>query len=256
MKKNKYPILKDAFIGTGVPFTFGGDYAHVLYAKGKNGDKTFDAVHAIVDTKGNSKIIYVLEGITAYGKCSANKNYQGFESVPNEGINKVYLFDNDKTYNLKNICKYKNYKLLNFGLMFNGTKTIATYIYQKDENAEPQYKCALVDVKSDKILSSLYEYMYTEDNGNTYLMQASNGKWGYLNSKGKKLGSFDFASVFSGNGKYAPVINNGKMYLIDKKMKRASTTVAVDNNTVVYTYGEELFLYIEGDTQYLMTYKS
>lgn len=98
-------------------------------------------------------------------------------------------------------------------------------------------------------LSDVYQSMSTED-GKIYLVQNEKGQWGYINKKGKVLAMFDDAGPFIGN--YAPVVKNGKAYLIDRNMKQVSEKIDADGVT---TFGEGLFRVTKGDKVMLMTYK-
>lgn len=108
----------------------------------------------------------------------------------------------------------------------------------------------LVDL-SDGInkLSDAYQYMSTED-GKIYLVKNDKGQWGYIDKKGKELAMFDDAGAFIGD--YAPVVKNGKAYLVDRNMKRVSERIDADG---VFTYGEGLFRVTKDDKVMLMTYK-
>ncbi len=131
-----------------------------------------------------------------------------------------------------------------------GTKAIAY--------AEPSYKAtddwfgtyALIDVKTgEKIGDYEYmKYMSTED-GKMYLVQTADDKWGFMNSKGKVLRTYDDASSFVGD--YAPVVKDGKAFLIDRSMKRVSEKIDADS---VGTIDDNLFWIQKGDEYYFMTF--
>lgn len=94
-----------------------------------------------------------------------------------------------------------------------------------------------------------YQDMSTGDNGKKFLVQTQDGKWGYLNSKGKLLATFDGAGWFIGD--YAPVVENGKAYLIDRSMNRVSEKIDAEG---VCTLGANLFRVTIDGEYYLMTY--
>lgn len=91
--------------------------------------------------------------------------------------------------------------------------------------------------------------MSTED-GKIYLVKNAKGERGYINRKGKELAFFEYAGSFIGD--YAPVVKNGKAYLIDRNMKQVSEKIDADS---VSTLGEGLFRVTKGDKVMLMTYK-
>ena len=81
-----------------------------------------------------------------------------------------------------------------------------------------------------KTLSKSYKYMGTYD-GEIYLVQNSDGKWGYIDSYGNELGFFDDEGSFIGD--YAPVVSNGKGYLIDRNMNKVSEEVTATGTQAV-----------------------
>ena len=72
---------------------------------------------------------------------------------------------------------------------------------------------------------------------------------GYINTDGELLATFDDASEFK--GKYAPVVKDGKAFLINKDMKRVSEKIDADG---VYTLDKDLFSVLVDDEVFLMTY--
>jgi len=105
----------------------------------------------------------------------------------------------------------------------------------------------LIDLKTGKTLVN-YPYIYGNDKG-IFLVNTNYGKWGYIDSTGRELGVFDSAGVFQGD--YAPVVKDGKAYLIDRNMNKISEEIAADD---VSTYGKELFGFTQGDNTTLVTY--
>lgn len=109
----------------------------------------------------------------------------------------------------------------------------------------------LIDLNNNgKELSKTYSSMSTEDYGKTYLVQTEDGKWGYLDGTGKELAMFDDASNFVVSGKYAPVVQDGKGWLIDKNMNQVSEKIDATGCT---TYGEELFRFETPNGNVLVT---
>lgn len=228
------------------PFYAGSQNAVVVI-----GDGTYDnsSIYSLSNSGKQTKISDNLSSMLNTGK-----NYIAWHRYPlDEGINTVYLTETKKTYiyNLSEVTvNNENYQLMSFSCgAFWGTKTVARY-----KNSSDKYKYMLIDVKNPT-KSKAYNFMTSYDNGKTFLVKNDKGKWGYLNKNGKEIGWFDDASRFLYDGKYAPVIKNGKAYLIDRNMKQVSKTLKVDSESSVSTYGSELFGVTYGGKKYLMTYK-
>lgn len=137
---------------------------------------------------------------------------------------------------------------------FQGTRyDVAIAVYQPREGSKNKTTAyRLVDLSSKKgsRISDDYKEMSTSD-GKMFLVKTYDDKWGYINAKGKFLGAFDDAGDFKGN--YAPVIKNGKAYLVDKTMKCVSEKI---NATSVRTLGDGLYYVENGNKKYLVTYAS
>lgn len=131
-----------------------------------------------------------------------------------------------------------------------GTKAIAYAEYGGTDGAFGTY--ALIDVQTgEKIGDHDYmKYMSTED-GKMYIVQTADDKWGFMNSKGKVLRTYDDAGPFIGD--YAPVVKDGKAFLIDRSMKRVSEKIDADS---VSTFEENLFRIKKGDEYYFMTFSN
>ncbi len=129
-----------------------------------------------------------------------------------------------------------------------GDKGIAHYKYNYDGDSRDAY--ALVELADGAYssISGYYAGMYTQD-GEMYLVKTADGKWGYINSNGELLKTFDDAGEF--NGKYAPVINDGKAYLINRNMKRVSEKIDAEG---VGTIDNGLYAVIIDGEKYFMTY--
>lgn len=85
------------------------------------------------------------------------------------------------------------------------------------------------------------EALSTTDGGKTYLVSASDdGRWywGFIDSAGNELAKFDDASSFIGDGAYAPVVKDGKGWLVDRNMNQVSEKIDADGCT---TISENLF---------------
>lgn len=97
-------------------------------------------------------------------------------------------------------------------------------------------------------LTNVYKSMSTED-GKIFLVQTVDDKWGYINANGKELALFDDAGSFVGD--YAPVIKNGKAYLIDKNMNCVSEKIDADR---VKTINSDMFTCEKDGKTYLVTF--
>ncbi len=123
-----------------------------------------------------------------------------------------------------------------------GKKTIAHFM-NDDKSAY-----VLIDITTGKILSDVYLYMGTYD-GKKYLVKTMDGKWGYMNSKGKLLKTYDDAGDFIGD--YAPVVKDGKGFLIDRDLNRVSEKIDADGCT---TMSDGLYRFTQGDSYVAVTY--
>lgn len=90
--------------------------------------------------------------------------------------------------------------------------------------------------------------MSTND-GEIYLVQTEDDKWGYIESNGKELAIFDDAGDFFGD--FAPVVKDGKAYLVDRNMNKVSE--AIDGEGVT-AYGEGLYTVTVNGEKKFMTY--
>ena len=125
---------------------------------------------------------------------------------------------------------------------------IAIAEYHSRSNDTAAY--CLVDLSQGEYLSRFYKAISTID-GKMFLVKTCDDKWGYINAKGKFLGAFDDAAEFWGD--YAPVLKNGKAYLVDKNLKCVSEKI---DATSVRTLGDGLYYAENGSRKYLVTYAS
>lgn len=138
-----------------------------------------------------------------------------------------------------------------------GDKIITRFLVQSNPN---EYKYVLFDKKNyEKCLAQNKDYegegkpyksMSTQD-GKIFLVQDDNDKWGYIDANVKELAMFDDAGAFVGD--YAPVIKDGKAYLIDRNMKQFSEKTDAEGVTSVSGNPELFTLKIDGK-RYLATY--
>ena len=156
---------------------------------------------------------------------------------------KTYRFSAAETLSFDN-KEWRHYSELG---RFYGTKVISRYEELYYEGMQGEMIYSLVDIESGKQTKG-YRYMETDD-GEIYLVQTEDYKWGYIDSSGNELAFYDHAGVFIGD--YAPVVGDGKVYLIDRGMNKVSSDCDGDSVT---TLSDELFLYtFEGET-FIMTY--
>ncbi|MGN0619171.1 MAG: WG repeat-containing protein [Ruminiclostridium sp.] len=191
-----------------------------------------------IDEKGNQKVLDELAfEWLSIEKCTQN----GFSfKYSFAGGTYEYNYFND-TGELSGVLDF-----LGRGTLY-GDKVYGNRAIMKHGDSDNAYY-TITDVKTEMAISGKYKSMSTND-GKIYLVQNYDGKWGYIDSKGKELGWFDDATLFSGS--YALVIKNGKTYFINKNMKRVSETFKSDE--VICT--GKLFQYKSGDKWYSVTMK-
>lgn len=188
---------------------------------------------------------------TSDGYCSVKNAGYGFVQLiavtyGNEGvINSNIILTNDG----------KEYKLGDVGTINSVFGTVAVMsITEFDEYTwqETTKGYKLIDINDNgKELSKTYTYMGTRDNGKTYLVQTEDGKqWGFIDNTGKELAMFDDADVFVENGLYAPVVQDGKGWLVDKNMNQVSEKI---DATLCRTIGAELFRFETPNGNVLVT---
>lgn len=105
----------------------------------------------------------------------------------------------------------------------------------------------LIDLSTGNIVAQYTEIQAVDDE--LFLVITNDGKCAYINGSGKLLDTFDDADVFLGD--YAPVVKNGKAYLIDRNMNRVSEMI--DGNGV-YSFRGGLYRVDNGENAMLMTY--
>ena len=85
-----------------------------------------------------------------------------------------------------------------------------------------------------------------------FTFETNEGKLGYMDENEKVLAYFDEVGGFMADY-YAPVVKDGKAYLIDAEMNAVSTEIEADD---VVAINDELFLAKKGDKLYFVTYGS
>lgn len=207
----------------------------------------------VIDKNGDAKKVYSNENCLFNAGISGDNNVCWWDqSFLKSAVNHIYNADNGKIYTLseptikcENASVYTYGENLSVGHIYGDT----TVICGVNSLARDEALCVLVDLENPNVpRSKAYKNIYTTD-GKIYFIQTIEGKWGYIDANGKELALFDDAGAFYGN--YAPVISNGKAYLIDRNMNKVSDEIAADS---VSTMDDELFRFTKGDDITLVTY--
>lgn len=180
---------------------------------------------------------------------------------PFANANYVYSANEEKVYNLGYGFGVSSYSDSNVKIRFDCIrsklydKKVVAYFSQYSGDGElTDSAYALIDIGGGdgdaSILSKSYKYMGTE-NGEIYLVQNSDDKWGYIDSNGNELAFFDDAGDFIGD--YAPVVSNGKGYLIDRNMNRVSEDITATGTS---TYDNGLYRFTTDSGSLLVTYSN
>lgn len=208
-------------------------------------DGTYDTIYSVKTAEG-------MWYRTAYSNA-----YSWLDQVrPFGARGHIYSADEDKLYDLDIIfgaepCGNSDVKSVPFERICSklyGQKAACYFsMYSNDELKAEAYALITVDGGDGnaKTLSKSYKYMGTHD-GEIYLVQTADDKWGYIDSNGNELAVFDDAGDFIGD--YAPVVSNGKGCLIDRNMNRVSEyitatgTQAVDDGLYRFTTDSDFLL--------------
>lgn len=226
----------------------------ILYGVKKNGK-----LDTLFNYKGDDR--WGRRGAYSFGIDSSGSNFVSFwyQCPPRPTPSMVYLSDSGKMVSFEGVLNkdgvygsfwgisdkvYGSRAIVQLGIYNSETKSTDTnyYVLADLSTAEGDYG-------SITALSDTYRYISTED-GKIYRVSTADGKVGYINKKGKELAMFDSAGMFIGD--YAPVVKNGKAYLIDRNMKQVSEKIDAD---WTYTLDEGLYKVGKGDKVMLMTYK-
>ncbi len=103
---------------------------------------------------------------------------------------------------------------------------------------------------SVNMISKAYKSMSSSD-GKIFLVQTEDDKWGYIDANGKELAVFDDANKFEGD--YAPVVKDGKAYLIDRSMNRVSEMIDAEGVTSLEG-NDQMFTVKKDGKEYLATF--
>lgn len=217
-----------------------------------------------IDRNGNIDLLFK-ETCNFWGSNSAGDNYFLFQSQtrPVDEKYHIYVTDTDEMFELGGMddatylyasdgVEFGGAEIASLGNKIYGTKAIAYAEPWQKLNDEWYGTYALIDIKTGKKIGD-YDYMksISTNDGKMYLVQTADDKWGFMNSKGKVLRTYDYASSFIGD--YAPVIKDGKAFLVDRSLKRVSEKIDAD---YVGTIEEDLYWIKNGDEYYFMTFSN
>lgn len=105
----------------------------------------------------------------------------------------------------------------------------------------------LVDIDTGKALAS-YPYIDSMDD-NLFRIYTNEGTFGFIDGNGKILDTFDDADIFRGD--YAPVVKDGKAYLIDRNMNCVSDKI---DGEAVYAFMGGLYRIDNSGSSMIMAY--
>lgn len=271
--KNKYMVHVMNFKGTYQTERFLGlnDYVcGLLYTtdirKSDDGTTLFKANYAVLDRNNKLVNIESADNLVSQNWLGTGSNFIAYKYTLNgyERHTTVYNTENNKKYDIgyfapddldgnliyaKGSDGFGHAYLTSIDAVYGDRALV--YIQTDYDNDDGVY--VLLDLSRSNneeniAASNTYKSMSTND-GEIYLVKNSDGEWGYIDSDGTELAMFDDAGSFI--GEYAPVIEDGKAYLIDRDMNRVTEMIDADS---VQTWGSELFYYEKDGEGYLMTF--
>ncbi len=189
------------------------------------------ADHVVIHDVSNGCCVFsdaVRPYIDSFHAYYNGKVYDWDSSAENTLSYGYLLVDDESSENGKTIFPLDSLK----GKIYNN-KAIAYCQRNEETHGDDRSAYALVDVTSGEVVSDVYSFMDTAD-GKMYVVETLDGKWGYINNKGKLLKTYDDASIFVGD--YAPAVKDGKGFLIDRNFKRVSEKIDADY-TLTYIDG-------------------
>ncbi len=194
---------------------------------------------------GSRNKLYVAKNVIDCDFCAIgsnyfviNEQYVNDAESPLSGRWTLYLTEEDKVVN--------NF---NFWGSSGGNRIYNNKLMKTRPEGESNMTAGLIDLETNEFAGP-YLGIYTEDNGETYLVKNMDEKWGFLDADGKEIGEwYDDAGEFIGD--YAPVIKDGKGYLVDRNFNRVSEMV---NANEVETFSDDMFLFANGDDVKFVTY--
>ena len=212
----------------------------------------------IIDENGNIETVSIGETNGTPVAFEHGENYDFFavyRLAPTAATPRVYLHDSGEIVEIDTLSITAAAKEVNESCFISGSsfcnfgKRVYDGILSAAIEVNSETCWVLVDLNNGgKAVSGVYKSINTYD-GEIYLVQDFDGRWGYINNDGEELGMFDDAGAFI--GEYAPVIKKGKAYLVDRDMNIVSNGVKADS---VITMDDGLYNYTVNDKTYLMTY--
>ncbi len=129
-----------------------------------------------------------------------------------------------------------------------GSPLAIMFDYKKyDDETQKKTSEFLATLNGERIsenYSSLWSYDFE-----IFLAHSADDKWGYIDKTGKPLAFFDDAGEFA--GEYAPVVQNGKAFLINRQMEQVSEIIDADG---ISSLGDRLYKVKKDGKQFFMTY--
>lgn len=201
---------------------------------------TDEGVYAVYGIAKDGSITKIVDNIISYGLGGVEyaDGKKAVLSLATDGyVTGVVSVDN------KSISQFGFYGGITY---VDDNRAVGTPFYNSARNGY-----SLIDLNNSSVLAEGYKYMGTQD-GKIYLVKTEDDKWGYIDANGKELAIFDDAGDFKGD--FAPVVKDGKAYLIDRNMNKVSEEIAAKG---VQSLGEDMFVVTTDDGQeLLMTYDS
>jgi len=150
-------------------------------------------------------------------------------------------------------CKYKNgfgSARIDYVIDFYNDTFVGRFV--TDYTTDPiQYSYMLFRNDNGTVDgASIFGWYSSSSDGKIFCVQKGD-KWGYIDANGKELAMFDDAGSFEGD--YAPVVKDGKAYLIDRSMNRVSEMIDADGVTSIEGNDRMFKLKKDGKT-YLATF--
>lgn len=235
------------------------DYKYVGYIIWQTGTSAWDdGFEAFkydlygINKNGTRDILYSEDLCDGFYEMECGSNFVSWidQVRPYAPKTHIYSMENRKTYTIESKFSSLNGNPVFEGRLY-GTKGVGHFKqtnYSNDTVTDETY--ALVDLDTAKVISKSYKYMSTRD-GEIYIVQNADDKWGFIDKNGIELAFFDDAGSFIGD--YAPVVLNGKGYLIDRNMNKVSEDVIA---TETLTYDDGLYRFTTSDNFYLVTYSN
>lgn len=219
----------------------------------------YDNVTYGVKTDGGIEEIFAVEKSTYFTVFDASSNCIMWKyNIPSQVLYQYVLFslEDNKLYKLNEVMTYRHMGEPDFFMTepdrfaspvndrrvvlwkrIGGYKSGDPFAaqYKSDEDEFWYYLVRLNENDDADIITKRYDYI-GEGNGGIYPMRTYDGRCGYIDKDGNELAMFDRTGEFC--GKYAPVFENGGVYLIDRNMNIVSDPIFVDNFSGFWNYGD------------------